>query len=96
MEKRKRSCAILMIAAVMTGVFGAISDDIVAHAEEENVFSEMNSGFNDAGEDNVPYWWYGSGAEISIENDETAPEGERCVKVEPQSEGKWVGCAINA
>lgn len=94
-KNRKLSCTMMMVVAMLAGA-APVPGDAHVQAAEENVFADYNPGFNDAGEDGVPYWWYGSSAAIVVAEDETAPENGKCVKVTQEGEGKWMGCAVNA
>lgn len=91
----KKIWAFVLAAAVAVGYIGA-TGSMEVYAGENNIVASLNAGFNEAGNDRVPYWWYGSSADITVVEDETAPEGGRCVKVTPQASGAWIGCAVNA
>ncbi len=89
----RRFLAMLMVGILALGNVQAI---FAAETEAVNVLADKNTNFEGADDSNVPYWWYGSSAAIS--KDTTVgdiPEGSGCVKVEPQSAGIWVGCAMN-
>lgn len=69
---------------------------VFAEEAKTNVLSEKNTGFEAADEAGVPYWWYASSAVISQNSEVTdIPEGNSCVKVEPNGGGNWIGCAMN-
>lgn len=85
---------VLLFQAIMpTSIRAEGSDGVETREISSNILADKNTTFEGAEGDGIPYWWYGSSADLSQSED--AQEGNFSMKVEPTATGSYAGGASN-
>ena len=83
----------LFQAIIPANMRAEASDGVETREITTNILADKNTTFEGADDKGVPYWWYGSSADLSQSED--AQEGNFSMKIEPTATGSYAGGASN-